>query len=267
MSEENIFPILKEQCEVIQSSFTETYNMYDIVLDENIREPAYYRQAFHVLRTAKEGDRINMILNNSGGRIDSAICFRNLIQETQAEVLAVLEGETHSAASMIALSCHGVHVKPYASMMIHHASFGSGGTVQNVMDHVNFTSKQTERLIRDVYQHFLSESELDEVVRNREIWLTDEEIGERLDRMYEARREQEVECSCGECGLDNEEPIDLMSLIESKVAQGVEKSLDNLLKKYDITPKPKKAVKSKEPKVSEAVVENVKEFNKGDFLK
>ena len=214
--------------------------MYDIVLDENIREPAYYRQAFHVLRTAKEGDRINMILNNSGGRIDSAICFRNLIQETQAEVLAVLEGETHSAASMIALSCHGVHVKPYASMMIHHASFGSGGTVQNVMDHVNFTSKQTERLIRDVYQHFLSEAELDEVVRNREIWLTDEEIGERLDRMYEARREEEaLECSCGECGLDNEEPFDLMSVIEEKVAQGVEKSLDKILKKYDLVEKPK----------------------------
>lgn len=226
MSEENIFPLLKEQCEVIQSSFTETYNMYDIILDENIREPAYYRQAFHVLRTAKEGDRINMILNNSGGRIDSAICFRNLIQETQAEVLAVLEGETHSAASMIALSCHGVHVKPYASMMIHHASFGSGGTVQNVMDHVNFTSKQTERLIRDVYQYFLSEAELDEVVRNREIWLTDEEIGERLDRMYDARREQEMECSCGKCDLDNDdEPkLDLFSMIEQAVRNVLEES-------------------------------------------
>lgn len=226
MSEENLIPMIKEQCEVIQSSFTETYNMYDIILDENIREPAYYRQAFHTLRSAREGDRINIILNNSGGRIDSAICFRNLIQETQAEVLAVLEGETHSAASMIALSCHGVHVKPYASMMIHHASFGSGGTVQNVMDHVNFTSKQTERLIRDVYQHFLSESELDEVVRNREIWLTDEEIGERLDRMYEARREQEMECSCGECNLDNnledtEGGFDLKDLIKQAVNEAL----------------------------------------------
>lgn len=241
MSEENIFPLLKEQCEVIQSSFTETYNMYDIILDENIREPAYYRQAFHTLRSAREGDRINIVLNNSGGRIDSAICFKNLIEETQAEVLAVLEGETHSAASMIALSCHGVHVKPYASMMIHHASFGSGGTVQNVMDHVNFTSKQTERLIRDVYRHFLTESELDEVVRNREIWLTDEEIGERLDRMYEARRkERPAECSCGECGLEDEEPLDLMQEIDNRVAQGVEKALDKILKKYTFTEKPKK---------------------------
>ena len=58
-----------------------------------------------------------------------------------------------------------------------------------------------------------------------------------------------------------------MSLIEDKVAQGVEKSLNKLLKKYDITPKPKKAVKAKEPKIQESVVENVKEFNKGDFLK
>lgn len=232
MADNDLIPMFKEQCEVILTSFTETYNNYDIFLDENIREPAYYRQAFHTLRTAREGDRVNIILNNGGGRIDSAICFRNLIQECDASVLAILEGETHSAASMIALSCDGVHVKPYASMMIHHASFGSGGTVQNVMDHVNFTSKQTERLIRDVYASFLSEAELDEVVRNREIWLTDEEIGERLDRMFEARKSQEG-CQCGNCNTDEEEPIDLDDIIEQKVKE----LLDSKTSQDDTKPK------------------------------
>lgn len=218
-----MFPMLQEQCPVMHSTLST--NVFDIILDDNIREPAYYRDAFQVFRQAQRGDRINLILNNSGGRLDSAVCFVNLMKETDAEVVAVLEGETHSAASIIALNAHGVEVKPYASMMIHHASFGSGGTVQNVMDHVNFTSKQTERLIRETYQSFLSESELDEVIRNREIWLTDEEIGERLDKMFEARNARGcqdpncTECSAGE--YFEEEPFDLDKLISDKVKEAM----------------------------------------------
>jgi len=223
--EDMIFPMIQDQCPVMHSTITT--NVFDIILDDNIREPAYYRDAFQVFRQAQRGDRINLILNNSGGRLDSAVCFVNLMKETDAEVVAILEGETHSAASIIALNAHGIEVKPYASMMIHHASFGSGGTVQNVMDHVNFTSKQTERLIRETYQFFLTEAELDEVIRNREIWLTDEEIGERLDTMFEARKEQGcgVEgCSCSEITEELEEGdgFDLDMMIEEKVQKALE---------------------------------------------
>lgn len=219
MSEEMIIPMMQEQCPVMRS--TVSSSIFDIILDDNIREPAYYRDAFQVFRQAQKGDRINLILNNSGGRLDSAVCFVNLMRETDAEVVAVLEGDTHSAASIIALNAHGIEVKPYASMMIHHASFGAGGTVQNVMDHVNFTSKQTERLIRETYQFFLSESELDEVIRNREIWLTDEEIGERLDRMFEARQEQGCgDEACTDCG-EQEPQETLQEMISKAVQEGI----------------------------------------------
>lgn len=196
MSEELQFPF-KDQCQYMESSYTK--KIYEIVLDENVREPAYYRDVLSVIRNCSEGDLVKVIICNGGGRLDSAIMFINAFAECRGEVLAVLEGETHSAASMIALSAHGVHVKPYASMMIHHASFGSFNTVQNVVDHVNFTSKQTEKLVRQVYRHFLTEDEIDQVLRNREIWLVDEEIGERLDRMYAMRAEDEEGCECGEC--------------------------------------------------------------------
>lgn len=253
MSDDMVFPMMQEQCPVMHSTISN--NIFDIILDDNIREPAYYRDAFQVFRQAQRGDRINLILNNSGGRLDSAVCFVNLMKETDAEVVAVLEGETHSAASIIALNAHGVEVKPYASMMIHHASFGSGGTVQNVMDHVNFTSKQTERLIRETYQFFLSESELDEVIRNREIWLTDEEIGERLDKMFEARNAKGCnDPNCTECGGAQDdfegEEFDLEALIEAKVQKALDanqKKLDTAAKKAATAAK-KKSVKVIEEK-------------------
>lgn len=224
MSEDKFVPMMVEQCEVFQSSYTN--NVFDIILDDYIREPSYYRQAFHVLRTAQKGDRVNLIINNGGGSVNSAIMFINLIEETEAEVLAVLEGETHSAASMIALSAHGVHVKPFASMMIHNATFGTFNTVQNVIDHVNFTSTQTEKLIRKVYKSFLTEPEIEEVIRNREIWLTGEEIGERLDIMFEARKSEGCgDPSCTSCGpqedFEDIEEFDLEELITQKVQEAL----------------------------------------------
>lgn len=230
MSEHNEYEsVFQESCPVFQSSYTK--HIYDIILDENIREPSYYRQALQTFKQANEGDLIRITLNNGGGRIDTALMFLHGIEETQAEVLAILEGDTHSASSMIALSCHGVEVKPFASMMVHHASFGTYNTVQNVMDHVNFTSKQTEALIRKVYKHFLTEIEIEEVIRNREIWLTHEEIGERLDIMFEAKANEPCQCGDPSCGQSSEVEGELQDfedlptldeMISSAVASGIE---------------------------------------------
>lgn len=105
---------------------------------------------------------------------------------------------------MIALSCDDVIAKPYCAMMVHNASFGSAGTSQNIVDHVSFISKQTERLVREVYKDFLTKSEIDEVVKNREIWLTDEEIKARWGYVVEARKGAQLEPEDGEI-VDSEE--------------------------------------------------------------
>lgn len=258
-SEDSPFPsMFQDSCPVFQSSYTK--HVYDIILDENIREPAYYRQALQTFKQANEGDLIRITLNNGGGRIDTALMFLHGIEETQAEVLAILEGDTHSASSMIALSCHGVEVKPFASMMVHHASFGTYNTVQNVMDHVNFTSKQTEALIRKVYKYFLTEIEVEEVIRNREIWLTHEEIGERLDIMFEAKANEPCDCGDEQCpknlrlaqgeeDFEDIEEFDLEALISEKVAEGIALHEKNKLAAENKASRPKKAATTEtEPK-------------------
>ena len=247
---ENIFPLLKDQCEVSQTQ--SVYNAFDIYLDEEIKDPTYYRQAFQVLRSAQRGDLIRIYISSHGGNLNSALIFKNCIEDCQADVVAIIEAEAYSAASLIALSCPNIEVKPYATMMLHSASFGSGGSVQNVRDHVEFTGRHAESLMDEVYRSFISEEEMIDLKKGRELWFDYKEIGERLDRMFEARRKEEaLECSCGECGIDNEEPFDLMSVIEEKVAQGVEKSLDKILKKYDLVekPKPEKPKPEKKPRV------------------
>jgi len=205
-----LIPVLKDQCEVSQSSIT--YSAYDIYLDEDIKDPTYYRNAFQVLRQAQEGDVVRIYISSNGGNLNSAAMFKNNIESCRAEVIAIIEAEAYSAASLIALSCSQIHVMPYSSVMCHSASFGSGGSVQNIRDHVAFVGKHAEDFMEEVYRDFLTPEELQDLKKGRELWFDYKETGERLDRMFEARalREQQEGCGnpdCEECGFAEETPL------------------------------------------------------------
>ena len=244
---ENIFPLLKDQCEVSQTQ--SVYNAYDIYLDEEIKDPTYYRQAFQVLRSAQRGDLIRIYISSHGGNLNSALIFKNCIEDCQADVVAIIEAEAYSAASLIALSCPSIEVKPYATMMLHSASFGSGGSVQNVRDHVEFTGRHAESLMDEVYRGFISEDEMIDLKKGRELWFDYKEIGERLDTMFEARATEQESCSCGECSLDNEDDpkLDLFSMIKEAVRDVMEEQKPV----PEATEKPKRPRAKKKEEISE----------------
>lgn len=230
MTQPMMLPI--DQCEVRQSSIT--YNAYDIYLDEEIKSPDYYRQAFQVLRSAQEGDLIRIYISSVGGNMNSAIMFRSAILECRAEVVAIIEAEAYSAASLIALSCPTIEVKPYATMMCHAASFSSGGAVQSIRDHVEFTGRHAEEFMEEVYQDFLNPEELEDLRKGREIWLDYKEVGDRLDYMFEMRALLQEE-SFGE-----NQQLEQGKSLDEIVEEAVELALQKLKKDYDIVPKPPK---------------------------
>jgi len=197
MSNDNLIPMFKDQCEVSQSQ--SIYNCYDIYLDEEIKDPTYYRQAFQVLRSSRKGDLVQIFISSHGGNLNSALIFKNCIEACEADVVAIIEAEAYSAASLIALSCPNIEVKPYATMMLHSASFGSGGSVQNVRDHVEFTGRHAESLMEEVYRDFISPLEMEDLKKGRELWFDYKQISDRLEAMFKARS---GECDCEHCSCD-----------------------------------------------------------------
>lgn len=210
---EELFPILpKQQCPVLQETYTHTQTIYEIILDGPIEEPSFYRDAFHALRTAGENDFIRILINSEGGSMLSAIQFKNHIENCLCPVEAVIEGQALSAGGMIALSADNLVVNDYCILMAHNASYGSVGTVANIKAHVDFTTEQTERFIRDVYKHYLTSNEIEELIRNKEIWHQDKEIRERWNRVMEVRQvEMEEMMAEHEGGIATEEqsPVSL----------------------------------------------------------
>lgn len=160
------------------------------VLDEGIREPRYYRNILNAIDSLGEGDAVLIKIDSGGGRLDSTTQIINAMQQTEAHVHVQIEGLAASAASLIALAAPSVSVSPYASMMIHAASFSSFGGQSNVVSHAVFTDNQVKALMKDIYQDFLSEKEFDDVLKGQEIWMDADEIVERLEKRVELQEKR-----------------------------------------------------------------------------
>jgi ATP-dependent protease ClpP protease subunit len=162
------------------------YRTHEVFLDSTIDEPNKYRELISLLINAGENDKIHLFINSNGGHLDTAGAIISGILSSRAEVTAFLMGATHSAASLISMYCHAVHVYDTAYMMIHTASFGSSGNTPTVKAHTDFTIKQCEKLMLDAYEGFLTKAEMDKVLNGLELWFNAEEIKPRLKKRFEA---------------------------------------------------------------------------------
>lgn len=170
----------------ITSNFV-SYGFHTIRLDEEIAEPSQYREEFELIENAGEGDVIRLVINSPGGRMDTALQFIQLLRNSRAETVACLMGETHSAASMIALACRNWEVSPFASMMVHNAFYGTVGTASSVQSHVDFSNKHLLFCMKDIYSGFLRPIEIKEVMKGEDKWFTNSEIEERLKKYADHR--------------------------------------------------------------------------------
>lgn len=175
------------QGNVIQPRIKEqTYRYITIPLDAAIENDiSIYRDCIEEIKDANEGDVVEIIINTDGGSLQTALAIITAIEESEAEVIANIEGMAASAGSLIALHCHGFKINPYSTMFIHAESFGSIGKRHEVKTQVEFNLKWVEKIIRDTYKYFLTEEEIELVLEGRDMYFDADEIQERLTRKIE----------------------------------------------------------------------------------
>jgi len=157
---------------------------HQIFLDEDIGAPSKYRDLINLLYMANEDDQVNIFVNSSGGFLSSAMAIIEAIKGSSAKVRAIITGECHSAASIIALHCHEILVTDSAHMMIHTANYGAGGNTHVVKKHVDFSTSHINKIIHQTYDGFLTPEELVEVNKGVEMWFDSSQIKHRLDLKY-----------------------------------------------------------------------------------
>lgn len=209
---QGIVPIIKEQ----------TYRHITIPLDGPIDgDISLYRQCIEELKDANQGDYAEIVINTDGGSLQTALAMITAIEQSEAEVVADIEGMAASAGSLVALHCQGLKLNPYSTMFIHAESFMAGGKRNEVKSQVEFSLKWVEKIIRDTYKHFLTEQEIEQVLDGRDLYFDAKQIKQRFEHRIkmleeeaqsedESSEEEVCECCCGECCEEcgNEDPPD-----------------------------------------------------------
>ena len=162
------------------NAVTASVTTHEVFLDMDIEDPHKYRNLISLLINSPATDRIHLYINSNGGNLDTAIAIINAMMVCQAEITGFIMGACHSAASIISMYCHNIHVFETAYMMIHTASFGNFGNTSTVKTQTDFTVQQVEKLLDDAYKGFLDKKELTEVKQGLELWYDSEEIRKRL---------------------------------------------------------------------------------------
>lgn len=165
-------------------------------LDDDILPARFYRPLLQHLLNAGQDDIVELYINSDGGCLSGAQQIIEGIRMSQASVYAIVTGSCHSAASMIMLNCEDVMITDSAESLVHCASYGMGRSKQSdVKSHVDFSTKQLEKLIDETYEGFLSPEEITAVKNGKELWFNAEELRERLEKrnQYFAEKQEAQE--------------------------------------------------------------------------
>lgn len=166
--------------------------IYRIFLDEEITEPSKYRNVVNTLERATENDVVEFRINTIGGNLFSTLPIYNGILSASARTRAIIDGTAISAGTLIPLACDDVIVMKNSLMMCHSATWGAWGDLKSLRDQSNFKFQWARKLIGEVYEGFMSEEEIEDMVENSmEYWMFDDEIVERLQRRQEYMQKQE----------------------------------------------------------------------------
>jgi len=153
---------------------------YDYYLSGAIESPEQYTDMFHQIRNATSNDTINMHINSPGGSLATALQFFRCLGESQATIVASIEGECMSAATILMMQADAYFISPHSMFMFHNYSGGVFGKGGEMMDQLEFERLWSTNLLHDVYKDFLTEDEVNTILDNKDIWLTSDEVSERL---------------------------------------------------------------------------------------
>ena len=170
-----------------QETFTST--SYIINLDKDVTDPHHYREIVQTLLTMGENDVANWNINTWGGDLYTTIMLIDAIRQCQGSNYGIVTLGS-SAGSFLALALDDCEVIPHGEMFLHEVQSGNYGSNSNQEKRILFMKEKQRRFIEDIYEDFLTEDEMLYIQNNGELWLSDEDCNERLEKRRKIRVEK-----------------------------------------------------------------------------
>lgn len=170
-----------------------TSRIFEYYLVGYIKSPENYIKWFDAIRHAGQYDTVKIYINSCGGDMFTAIQFMRVLAETEARVVCSVEGACMSAATMIFLCADSFEITPHSMFMFHNYSGGSIGKGGELFDQIKHERMWSEQLLREIYAGFLSDTEIQSLLDNKDLWMDVDEVAIRMEDRYKRIAEEEQE--------------------------------------------------------------------------
>jgi ATP-dependent protease ClpP protease subunit len=152
----------------------------DVYLSKEIGPPSEYIDLLSRLRNAEPSDSIFIHLNTPGGYVDSGVQIINAMRDCPARIVTVLDGTVCSMGSLIFLAADEYIVHDNTRLMFHNYSGGTYGKGNEQIAQLESTVEWFTAMFYEICYPFLTEDELDAIVKGQDLWLNSEDIKDRL---------------------------------------------------------------------------------------
>lgn len=163
---------------------------YHFYIHGGIEESHEYLDLLYTLQTSTREDKIHIHINSGGGYLDTAVEIINAIRNSQSQVIAHAEALVASAATLIFFSADALIVHPFCQFMIHDGSSGEFGKVNENLKSATSGSERIKLIAHDIYKHYLTEEEIDNVLAGMDLYLLAEDVQERCERAADLNKEE-----------------------------------------------------------------------------
>ncbi len=154
--------------------------VYNIYLFGVIADPNQFIGAIEVLNRATEDDLVVVHLQTDGGSIDATDTFISAMRECEADVLVQASGGVHSAGTIILMNAQMFQLSQNFNALIHNGSTGAGGKFSDFKAQAKASAELMERVLRQTYEGFLNEKELDDMLAGKDFWLDAKAFSDRF---------------------------------------------------------------------------------------
>ena len=163
-------------------------NRFVINITSDFDSSDTYDEIVALLSNATEADEIVWNISSYGGFVNSLQMILGWKAMCPAHQTHVLHSNADSCASVFFLSDADQYiVGDGATMFLHEIQAGVSGTTSNMIRHMDHLKETNETFIKRSYSGFVSEEEMDQILMGVEVFLTAEQIRDRLTSRQEKR--------------------------------------------------------------------------------
>lgn len=153
---------------------------HDVYLYDTVGSSENYVDLIQSLNEASENEIFNIHISTGGGDLDGAIALIHALRTTKAITIGYADSIVASAGTIIFLACQQWVINEFSYFMFHDGSGVIAGKFNETAKQIAAIQRLYNHIADKLYRPFFSEEEIAKIMDGTDLYLTAEQMGDRI---------------------------------------------------------------------------------------